>query len=547
MLALIQKICYVLFKHKEASFLLIKDWTLSGFLMLHLQKNYPDSKPIAANCGVYGLGEQCENFKMRCKMKKLLPITFVLLFIWSCSKTEKTYNLRCTVVTQDNIQADSIYVEISVYDVLHYLKAQKDSVFLFNIVPGQYTIAVKQNGYDQIQKNIVVPDKKTNIDVRATLMPNSKEGDESKVVITGFDQLDKFFEIKNLRDLLRKYPTRRGKSKYEPDIWASIYQKVLAKYDSVSQDCDEILQPFLAKYHLNILYFYHPFSREMGFLNMNRDTDYDTLLLGLIKSKLFEDYFNQYMVTLRKLDKKSFLYESGGIGLQLSELDCHANLYPEILLRNNLDKDYFFNFIIALFNENPKENFSSVLMCFAGNNYGTWKEFEKSKEIITLLKEKYPKNANVTNGFANKVLLKATTSVGSKAPFFSAQTIDGNTINLNDYLGKFVFLEFWGTMCTNCMTEISYVVKLSEEISTDQLKIIGMMDDSREVASKFLTKNKLPYDNAIVDEKIMQTYGITSMPSSFLIGPDGSIVGKDLRGKNLVEEVQKYINEYRSN
>jgi len=36
----------------------MKDWILLGFLMLHLQKNYPDSKPIASNCGVYGLYAQ---------------------------------------------------------------------------------------------------------------------------------------------------------------------------------------------------------------------------------------------------------------------------------------------------------------------------------------------------------------------------------------------------------------------------------------------------------------------------------------------------------
>jgi hypothetical protein len=47
-----------------------------------------------------------------------------------------------------------------------------------------------------------------------------------------------------------------------------------------------------------------------------------------------------------------------------------------------------------------------------------------------------------------------------------------------------------------------------------------------------------------VDNDFVQKYGVSGFPPTFLIGPDGKIVAKKLRGENLVNLVKEKINNY---
>lgn len=375
----------------------------------------------------------------------------------------------------------------------------------------------------------------------------SNKNIKSNAVISGFDRMDQYYDIVALKNnLLREYPMSSKKHRFNPQQSRQIYNTVMSKFDSLIQQYDEVYQPLLAKFRLSFLHFYHPFSLEATYLARHENKNYVQFLQKLLRSEWFEDYLNLYLHSLRMIDKNSYLYQTCGIGIQLADLDYFTNLYPEIRTKYKLNKDFFYDFITDMFIENPKEYFSASLIMVASNKYARRNEVGKTVKLATLLKEKYPNNENITKGFLDRILAIGSASAGDKAKDFSVNTLSGEKISLNALRGQFVFLEFWGSWCGGCKLEIPNVIKLSEAVTSNEVKIIGLMHDTKENAIEYLKTNRLPYPNAIVDDAILKAYGVSSMPLSFLIDPNGIIIGKDLQGEDLVTLVEKKIKNYKA-
>ncbi|MEM6684780.1 MAG: TlpA disulfide reductase family protein, partial [Bacteroidota bacterium] len=56
---------------------------------------------------------------------------------------------------------------------------------------------------------------------------------------------------------------------------------------------------------------------------------------------------------------------------------------------------------------------------------------------------------------------------GKKAPDFTLNDAAGNPVSLSDFLGKIVYIDFWGTWCTPCIEEIPESLKLQEKYKND--------------------------------------------------------------------------------
>jgi thiol-disulfide isomerase/thioredoxin len=80
---------------------------------------------------------------------------------------------------------------------------------------------------------------------------------------------------------------------------------------------------------------------------------------------------------------------------------------------------------------------------------------------------------------------------GKEAPDMTLTTIDGNDIKLSQLKGKRVFLDFWATWCPPCKKELPELIKLRNEISPDNLVIIGISNESKKVIGDFGKKIKI--------------------------------------------------------
>lgn len=121
------------------------------------------------------------------------------------------------------------------------------------------------------------------------------------------------------------------------------------------------------------------------------------------------------------------------------------------------------------------------------------------------------------------------------APAFSLTDIAGKPLNLSDYKGKVVLLNFWATWCAPCRVETPQFVDLLNRYGKNGLAVVGVsLDDQVEPVREFSSQYKVNYQVALGDEQVSEKYGgIFSLPTTFLIGRDGRVYAKHLGGVDL--------------
>ncbi len=135
--------------------------------------------------------------------------------------------------------------------------------------------------------------------------------------------------------------------------------------------------------------------------------------------------------------------------------------------------------------------------------------------------------------------------VGEKAPDFRVRTLDGKPLSLDGFRGKFLVLDFWATWCAPCVCELPSLRALHETYRDDpRFAIVSLsLDESSDALVHLVKEAGLAWPQALLgpDSPIAAAYGATAIPATFLIGPDGRIVNRDLRGSGAKAAVAKAL------
>ena len=119
--------------------------------------------------------------------------------------------------------------------------------------------------------------------------------------------------------------------------------------------------------------------------------------------------------------------------------------------------------------------------------------------------------------------------VGSVAPVFTMQTIDGKPFSLSELKGRVVVLDFWASWCPDCRKEAPAVVELYKKYSDKGVAFVGVsMDTNVEAWRAACEKYGIKYPQVselkkFHDTDISKAYGVKWIPSIVVIGKDGKV------------------------
>ena len=124
-----------------------------------------------------------------------------------------------------------------------------------------------------------------------------------------------------------------------------------------------------------------------------------------------------------------------------------------------------------------------------------------------------------------------------------------NLLNLTDYKGSLILLNFWATWCSPCKEEMPSLDKLQINKNLDNLKIfpINVGQENLEKSSKFFNDLQIKNLRIYFDPSINLTkkFGLRGIPTSILINKDGfefaRIIGSiDFENKEFIEWLSSY-------
>ena len=182
--------------------------------------------------------------------------------------------------------------------------------------------------------------------------------------------------------------------------------------------------------------------------------------------------------------------------------------------------------------------FAPFIMLFEMTNELSLEELKELRGLLDKKLNNHPYTKELDEIIANKEF-----KVGVEAPEFSIKGMNGEEIELKNYAGKYVLLDFWASWCGPCRNEMPNVVKLYKECKGKDFEIIGIsLDQKPEPWKKAVKDLKMTWPQACDFQvwygPVARKYNLSAVPYTVLINPEGKIEALNLRGEELIDTIK---------
>jgi peroxiredoxin len=282
-----------------------------------------------------------------------------------------------------------------------------------------------------------------------------------------------------------------------------------------------------------------PFIAESGTISV--DIFKDSLQQSIVKGTLSNDDFMQY-----KNDTKIYVKSINGIAKDmqqaqiLNESLLFQDLQEQYLEVQNQIKDYEVDFI-----KTKPDSFISVLILerFLGSQS---LPLEEIKSIFDQFSDRI-KNTVSGKNIQEALSAPPKAEIGKLAPIFEAPNPQGEMISLANQLGTITIIDFWASWCGPCRFENPNLVQLYRKHQNQGLKILGVsLDKTKDKWVKAIEDDGLIWEQVSNlkhwQEPIAKTYQVTSIPATFVLDSEGTIIARDIRGQALYQKVDELLN-----
>ncbi len=122
-------------------------------------------------------------------------------------------------------------------------------------------------------------------------------------------------------------------------------------------------------------------------------------------------------------------------------------------------------------------------------------------------------------------LVNPDSMAGEAAPDISFTDLEGNRLDLSDFRGKVVFLDFWATWCGPCKMEMPHLQTLHDELGgTGEVVFLAASSEDQATIKSFIKKYGYTFKVVqVAAQDAAGKYGATSIPAGFVIDRQGVI------------------------
>lgn len=131
--------------------------------------------------------------------------------------------------------------------------------------------------------------------------------------------------------------------------------------------------------------------------------------------------------------------------------------------------------------------------------------------------------------------------IGSMAPNFKLQTIDGAVFELYSQRGKVVLINFWGTWCPPCEKEMPHLVDVYRRYGNSTVFVAIAVNDIPDSVRKFVADKRMDFPVGLDEGQIAGRFLISGFPTTVIVGVDGVVKEKVARAFPDVTSIESAL------